>query len=276
LNKVWAYDPVTNRWTAGPPLPHPVAYAACASDGTHLYFAGGADGRKARDEVYALGADLKFKEVGRLPHPTVFSSGAWDDGKLQVLGGTPDVEDWTKVTHDLRGADLATGKVSVLSPLAELHHGIGIAAVVTISGKMFVFTGAWQATADDGVSNITEAFCYDFAKRQWHAILSYPKAVRGLAAVALGGQRIYLAGGYGSDEEGFLSEAFIYHTDTDRYTPALPIPFSAGTTLLQCGEWVYVLGGEDLKKHRTAQCFRISAQQLTLPYNPHLPADSRR
>jgi N-acetylneuraminic acid mutarotase len=276
LDKVWVYDPGTDQWSAGSLLPHPVAYAAFASDGEHLYFAGGADGKKARNEVYALGADLKIKEVGRLSHPMAFSSGAWEDGKLHVLGGTPDMDDWSMVTTELQCAEPTSGKVSTLPSLAERSHGLGIPAVASVGGKMFAFTGAWLASSSDQVSNMAEAFCYDFAKRQWQTIQSYPKAVRGLAAVTLDDRRIYLAGGYGSDAEGFLSEAFIYQTDLNRYTPALALPFSAGTTLVRCGGWIYVLGGEDIKKHRTPQSFRISVQKLTSPYNPRPRAGSRR
>jgi len=276
LDKVWIYDPAANQWSAGPSLPHSLAYAAFASDGTHLYFAGGADGKKARDEVYVLGTDLKLREIGRLPHPIAFASGAPHDGKFHVLGGTPDMDDWTKATADSQVVSTQSGKISTLSPLNALGHGFGIPAVVTLDDKMFVFTGAWQATSNSEALNIAEGFSYDFAKGQWHAIRSYPKAVRGLAAVALDEHRVYLAGGYGTDAEGFLSEAFIYHTDTDRYTPAPPIPSSNCTTLVQCGGWVYVLGGEDKKKHRTAQCFRVSVQALTSPYSPHPPGGSRR
>src|SRR5688500_9107294 len=46
LDELHAFDPATNTWSAGGKLPHPLAYAACASDGSKLYFAGGADGTR--------------------------------------------------------------------------------------------------------------------------------------------------------------------------------------------------------------------------------------
>jgi N-acetylneuraminic acid mutarotase len=262
LDKVWVYDPNANEWSAGPSLPHPVAYAACACDGAHLYFAGGGDGKSARNEVYALGADLKIKEIGRLPHPIAFPGGAWANEKLYVLGGIPGIDDWTKTTSGLLVADLRLGKISTLASLAELGHGFGIPAVAAAGGKIFAFTGAWLPFSTAEVSNIAEAFSYDLAKGQWHSIRPYPKPVRGLAAVALDECRIYLAGGYGSDDEGFLSEGLIYHADTDRYTPAQPIPFSNCTTIVRCGDWIYLLGGEDKKRHRVAQGFRIRTEAL--------------
>jgi N-acetylneuraminic acid mutarotase len=90
----------------------------------------------------------------------------------------------------------------------------------------------------------------------------FPKAVRGVAAVGLDGHRVYLAGGYGTDEEGFLAQAWIYHQDTDSYPQATALPMAICTTLVKCGDLIYALGGEDQKKHRSAQCFKISAAAL--------------
>src|SRR4051812_33088890 len=60
LDEVHLFDPSSNHWTTGPKLPHSLAYAACASDGTKLFFAGGADGTVGRKEVYSLDANLKL------------------------------------------------------------------------------------------------------------------------------------------------------------------------------------------------------------------------
>lgn len=262
LDKVHVFDPATKQWSAGPSLPHPLAYAAFASDGTSLFIAGGADGTRGRNEVYALRANLDLKKLGELPQPSVFAACSIHRNGLRILGGTPDPDDWSKAVSDFLTFDFGTRGTTSTAPLTALHHGLGLPAVAAAGNRLFSFTGAWLNPATQQVGNLAESFAHDFATNSWRAIAPFPKAVRGLSAVALDEKHIYLAGGHGTDEEGFLSEAFLYEVDADRYTPAKPLPLTALTCLVKCGDFLYVLGGEDAKKHRTAQCWRLRVDEL--------------
>ena len=75
-------------------------------------------------------------------------------------------------------------------------------------------------------------------------------------------RRIYLAGGYVSDEVGFTPDAFIFDPEKPAYHPATPLPYAGMVTLVRSGEWVYCLGGEDRKRHRSAAVHRIRAAEL--------------
>lgn len=261
LDTVWLFDPAKNEWSIGPALPHPVAYAGFADDGARLYFAGGADGKQGRKEVYALDATLKLTKIGSLPQPVVFGDAAIHDGVLRIFGGTPDPDDWAKVTTQMHAVNVADGTTSMLASLKDLH-GIGIPAVVASGSSLYAFTGAWLNEKQE-VSNLAEAYAYDIARNAWRSLAPYPLAARAVFAVALDDDHIYLAGGYGED---FLSTAYIYHISTNRYTPSIPLPLAAGTCLVKCGEHVYLLGGEDQKKHRVDACWRISiADLLAIP-----------
>jgi N-acetylneuraminic acid mutarotase len=262
LDEVHIFDPSTNQWSTGPKLPHSLAYAACASDGTRLFFAGGADGTRGRKEVYSLDANLKLTKLGELPQPVVFAGGAFRAGKLCMLGGSPDPDDWSQTTAELREVDVVTAKVTSLPPLAALRHGFGIPGIAMAGDHLFMFTGAWLDPATKEVANMAEAFSYDFATRSWRPLAPFYKAVRGLNEVALDERHIYLAGGYGTDAEEFLVEAFIYDVQAERYTPAKPMPFRSLSCLVKCGGFIYALGGEDKKKHRTDQCWRIRVEEL--------------
>jgi N-acetylneuraminic acid mutarotase len=259
---VHIFDPATNQWSTGPKLSHSLAYASCASDGKKLYFAGGADGIHARKEVYSLDANLKLTKLGELPQPVAFAGGAYRDGKLFMLGGSPDPDDWSQATAELREVDVVTAKVTSLSPLTALGHGFGIPGIVMAGDRLLMFTGAWNDPATKEVANMSEAFAYDFKANSWRSLPPFYKAVRGLNEVALDDRHMYLAGGYGTDAEEFLSPAFIYEVDANRYIPAKPMPFKSLSCLVKCGSYIYALGGEDKKKHRTDQCWRIRIEEL--------------
>jgi N-acetylneuraminic acid mutarotase len=263
LDTVWMFDPATRRWSAGPALPHPLAYAAFASDGTRLFIAGGADGRQGRKEVYALDSSMKLSEVGQLPQAAVFAGGGVLGGRLSLFGGTPDPDDWSKITTTLLTVNLEDGKIASPSPVTDLPHGIGIPAMTAAGGSIYSFTGAWLDPAGDVVRNVAAAFAFDGAAGAWRTLAPYPLAARGVFAVTLDDRRIYLAGGHGTDDEGFLATAFIYDVSTNSYSPATPLPIAVATCLVRCGDFVYVLGGEDKKKHRTAACWRLPVSDLS-------------
>ena len=98
--------------------------------------------------------------------------------------------------------------------------------------------------------------------KRWEKLAPLPYAVRGLTACALDGRRILLAGGYKNDAEEFTDEAFVYDINTGKYTPTQPLPYKAMVSLVKVGDWIYCLGGEDRKKHRTDAVFRIKWKEL--------------
>lgn len=261
LDTVWLFDPTTSQWTLGPKLPHSVAYAAFASDGTRLYFAGGADGKQGRKEIYALDDQLQLTRLGDLPQPVVYGAGALRNGQLRIFGGTPDPDDWTKGSNHLHAVDLTTGSTTTLAALKDLPNPIGIPTVTTIGSQLYTFTGAW-ADASQQAHNVADAFQHDSASNTWKKLAEYPEAIRGVFSVPLDEHQIYLAGGYGTDAEGFVAKAWIYDLRTNQYTPASPLPFSVNTTLVKRGDHIFLLGGEDQKKHRSAACWRIRVSDL--------------
>lgn len=261
LDSVWRFDPATNEWSTGPTLPHPVAYAGFASDGNRLYFAGGADGKLARKEVYALDDQFKLFHIADLPQPVVFNAASLADGTLSLFGGTHDPDDWSKGSNQLFRVNLASGDTKTLVELKQFEHALGIPAVIRSKNGLISFTGAW-VDGEAEAHNSDIVYRYYTATNTWRALKSYPEAVRGVFGVLLDEHHAYLAGGYGSDTEGFIAKAFLYDLRTDLYTPSKPLPLAINTTLVNCGEFIYLLGGEDKKRHRSAMCFRIHIREL--------------
>jgi N-acetylneuraminate epimerase len=261
LDTVWMFDPVTNEWTSGPNLLHPVAYAAFASDGTRLHFAGGTGGKQGRKEIYALDANLQIHPLGELPKPVVFAGGAMHQGRLFIVGGMTDPDDWSTGSNQLFEVNVSEGCATDLDSLKLLQHPLGIPAVIANAAGIHTFTGAW-VDEDQAAHNVADAFTYSLASKSWKKIADYPEAIRGVFSVQLDEHRIYLAGGYGTDAEGFVAKAWIYDLRTNHYTPAAPLPLKVNTTFVRCGDFIYLLGGEDQKKHRSAACWRIRIKDL--------------
>lgn len=261
LDTVWLFAPETNEWTLGPKLPHSVAYSAFASDGTRLCFAGGADGKQGRKEIYALDGNLQLHQLGDLPTPVVFAGGAMSQGRLFIFGGMTDPDDWSTGSNQLIEVDVSEGCAANLGSLKPLQHPLGIPALIASASGIHSFTGAWVDESKTA-HNAADAFTHSIADKSWQKIAAYPEAIRGVFGVQLDEHRLYLAGGYGDAAEGFVAKAWIHDLRTNRYTPAAPLPLKVNTTLVRCGEFIYLLGGEDQMKHRSAACWRIRIQDL--------------
>jgi hypothetical protein len=82
---------------------------------------------------------------------------------------------------------------------------------------------------------------------------------RGLTAIALDDQHIYLAGGYTDD---FTADAFIYDVKSNTYSKSKALPYAAMVSLVKLDGFVYCLGGEDKKQSRTDKFFRIPVVEL--------------
>ena len=75
LKEAHVYDPAADRWTAGPPLPRPLAYGACVRYGKAMEILGGSDGEKTHRECWRLeeGAQ-QWLASGTAPAPTPSSA----------------------------------------------------------------------------------------------------------------------------------------------------------------------------------------------------------
>ena len=140
--------------------------------------------------------------------------------------------------------------------------GLTTGTAVAVDGRILVFGGArWDATART-VINHAAAHAYDTRTQRWSALPPLRHANRGITAITLDPRRIYLAGGYENDDTGFVSSAVIFDPENPGYRPATPLPYAGMVTLVKVGDWVYCLGGEDRKRHRSAAVHRIAADQL--------------
>lgn len=240
LKKVHEFDPVQKTWHAGIERTEPVAYAVVFQQDASFVTGGGYDGTKNID-------------AGRLKHG-VLSAGGQVNGRMILAGGTDDPanltglskEVWTLSKGHIRQADYP-GK-----PFAT-------AASAVLGEELFVFGGMnYDAKAKLPV-NTGEAYAFSPEKNAWRKLMPLMTPTRGLSAVTLDNNHIYIAGGY---REDFTAEAVIYDVKTNRYQKAVSLPYAAMVGLVKLGGHVYCIGGEDKKQSRTDQFFRIPVAAL--------------
>lgn len=264
LQTISRFDPKTMRWDSVGKLAEPLAYAVgCArpSDG-RLVILGGSSGKAPAQSVTVVNKNQPtFELAPALPKQIVLSTGGIIGDDFIIVGGTDDAANIAGFTNHAFAWNL---QQKTLTPMPDYPgKPFGMAAAAVLDGELFVFAGA--NAKNNGVANATEVHAFSMKTKQWRKLQPYPIAARGPTAVALDEHRIYIAGGYGGEPEGFLSAAFIYDKRTDSYAKAAPLPYAATVGLLRHGDFVYCVGGEDKMKSRTDAAWRIRIQDSIKP-----------
>ena len=264
LQTISRFDPKAMRWDIIGKLNEPLAYAACSArqgDGA-LIILGGSNGIAPAQTIIVVDKTKPLPEPApALPRQIVLNAGGVIGDAFIVAGGTDDAANIAGFTSRAFAWDL---KKKIITTLPDYPgKAFGMAATAVLGDELFVFAGAnWNETSK-GVANATESHAFSNVTKQWRKLKPYPVAARGPTAVALDERRIYIAGGYGGEPEGFLSAAFIYDRQTDSYTMAPPLPYSATPGLVVLDGFVYCFGGEDAMKSRTNAAWRIRVEDLT-------------
>jgi len=262
LRAVRAFDPDTAQWSTPSRKAPACAYPVVGKVGGRLAWIGGTDGARPVRDIgqFDLATGASLGAAGDLPSSVVLSAGGTIGDDFLVAGGTDDA---AELSHLTGAAFAVNAKTSAVTKLPDFPgQPFGIAASAILGGQLFIFGGANWDPAAKTVVNTAEAHAFTLAAREWRKLRPYPFAARGLTAIALDERTIYIGGGYKNDAEGFTDAAFLYDVPGDVYTPAPPLPQRAMVALVHCGGFIYCLGGEDRKKSRTDQCWRIRASKL--------------
>ncbi len=260
LRRIHTYDSAKDQWREVGSLAGPLAYAVAGNDAATLWFAGGSSGAEMNRTVWKMGADFTVKEVRKLDSGAAIGGGALSGPVLYTLGGTDDMNQLSRATRELRAIDLRSGATTRLADYPEPAFMIG--AFAACGDRLFAFGGARWDAESNAVANLSAAHAWSPAAQRWEKLPPLPHAIRGITAVTLDDRHILLAGGYTTDAEGFTDGALIFDVKVLRYSPTKPLPIKAMVGLVRNGEWLYCLGGEDRKQHRTDAAFRIRWKEL--------------
>ncbi len=187
----WIYDPATDAWAAGTPLPYPVSGATAAAIDGRMYVVT-SDSMHVYDSV----ADEWTQLRGR---PTSARDGAATaiDGKLHVIGGTTR----SGAVGLLEIFDPATGKWSIEPPMPTGRWYLSAAA---LGGRLYAVGGSSEPRW--GCFRLVEV--YDPAVRTWQQA---PDMVGRLSpAVGVVAGKLIVAGGFcraeGTDQKRGYTE----------------------------------------------------------------------
>lgn len=260
-----AYSPTQDRWIRLIPLPEPGAYGASAVIGDQLLIAGGADSTGALTRCCRLlrvNGRLRWESLPDLPRPLWGASGAVVGSRFFVLGGAPgmDVEGMKRAQPSLLVLDMSAVKpewVQLVGP--GMPDGRVGAASAVVGTRLFIF-GGYGLQADGTLGNFGDAYVLDLGQKLqiWRQINPLPIASRWTSARAFDARYIGLFGGYAeSPVKSFLDKVWLYDTQTDEYTvcSALTLPVATMASGVRGDGTVYLAGGEDMMRHRSAAFF---------------------
>lgn len=260
LDGHWSYDPARNAWSEAGRLPASLAYATVGTDGTTVWFAGGSSGTTTHRQLWRLVPGEAPRPVAAIEPALVYAAGGLIGDTLYAVGGTDDQAAIDRVSPRFYGIDIRTGAAQRLANYPEASLTTATAAVAV--GRLHVFGGARWDAGRKGVVNHASAHAFDPAVNRWEKLPPLPHPGRGFCAVALDDRHILVAGGYRNDEVEFVSAAYVFDAQRRTFTPTTPLPYAAMVSLVRSGEWIYCLGGEDRKRHRTDAAYRIRWKEL--------------
>ena len=238
------FDPATNTWTAGPPLPAARGNGACATLNDALYLLGGTlDGEPSANVVRLDAHGWKQVPAGlpqALELPVATSAGNF----LYVFGGLTKAGDLTSATRTFIRGNAAGGWKSMAAFPGKPRV---TAAFTALGDKLYVFGGVEMIGTE--VRNLADAWAYDIPSDRWDRIPSPPVSRRAWGT-AVEGKSILLAGGF---SDTFSAEVYAYDTVTAKYTLAgsLPHPIADAKFVAINGK-LYTTGGEPDFKVRAA------------------------
>ena len=254
LSGVYTFAPDRRAWTRQHDMPSPMAYGLGFSHVSDLLLLGGSDGKQTLKIIGHAKAG-KMTPQEELPSTMVLLSGGLIGERMLFVGGTDDAANLAGVTQ----AAYSLEKCG-LTRLADYPGKPFATAASTVVGEeLLVFGGMNYDEVNQAAVNTAEAYAFSPEKNVWRKLKPLAAPTRGLTAVTLDENHIYIAGGY---REDFTAEAVIYEVKADSYRKAPALPYAAMVGLVKMGEHVYCLGGEDKKQSRTDKFFRLPVAEL--------------
>lgn len=248
------------QWHEGFSLPRPLGYGAVVSTPYGVLCMGGNDAEQIYDDVFLLSWDpvektIHHRQLPSLPRPCAYSAAARIGEQVYLAGGMSEEDLHTAMANfwslDLSALDTPDvlewktlpswpGPSRALNLAAAQHNGHEYG--------VYVMSGRRMSDSEDGrVEFLTDVYefsptAYASGKAEpWRKRAELPRSVMAGTAVDVGQSHLFVLSGddgslWGRAEElkdahpGFPKRALAYHTITNTWIDAGPIPANQVTT----------------------------------------------
>lgn len=247
------YDPRTDAWRFGVPLPAPMHHASLISNSGYLYLIGGYisdddSGWRMQERVFRL-KDVdngSWEEHPSLPIPQAEGTSVSLNGRLHVIGGKSPAGSINADRADHIDTDMhwafIPGEDRWASMRAMPNARSGSASAI-FRGALYVIGGRNRANGDTAGADV-----YDPVSNRWQSVAPLPSEMNGCSwlAAAEWNSRLYAFGGgwMNPSSHGVYSGVSEYDPQEDKWrqVAAMPRPrYKLGAVSLDDG--IYVLGG---------------------------------
>lgn len=267
-------------WADGGRLRRPLAYAASVSTPDGVLCMGGNDGRQTLDEVFALRWDPIAETVERVDYPPLPRRCAYGQatlvGSVVYLAGGQQGEGLDTAMANLWALDLSRrgdgdafrwvelpdcpGGVRSFSLTVSQHNGY--------DDCVYVISGRRESGRE--VELLQDVWEYNPRGGAWRRRGDAPRCLMAGTAIGVGQSHVAVLGGddgrrFGQadslreEHPGFVREALLYHTITDRWVPAGEMPLNQVTTVpVKWDGEIVIASGEIRPRVRTNRVWRVS------------------
>ncbi len=251
LDLLEIYDPITNEWTQGTPLPYGIDHAPSVKYEDKIYLIGGFLRDKITTDKVQIYDPItnEWTQGTALPVPRAASVAEIVNGTIYVISGL-DIDHHPVTTNLAYNIENDTWMTKAQMPTMNgpKHH----AASAVVDGKIYVIGGRLFGNGvpnqiNDALTNLDDNWMYNPQKNNWTLLSSMPIGRSGFAAESLDGQ-IYVFGGQVA--RGPMANVESYDPIINKWTVEPKMKFARdGLTAVTFNDRIYVLGGqhEELK-----------------------------
>lgn len=286
------------EWKTGFKLKKAVGYGMCVSTKKGVVCVGGQTGKVVYKDAFRLEWEQgAIKEVELPPLPEACTGGAAAlIGEVMYVAGGQNGMGLDSATKKIWRMDLSAeepkweelpawpGPERAFNQMIAQHNGREVC--------LYLFGGRRQDPKEEGIKGIVPMNdVYEFSPKRhksgkaeaWRKRKSSPKPIMAGTAVPLGQSHVFVVGGADGEflkeiaadqsfekrHPGFPKRTWAYHTITDTWVDAGPLPANHVTTpAVNWGEDIIVASGEIKPRVRTTKVWRYTIKKKASSFGP--------
>lgn len=273
------------QWIDAGRLPKPLAYGAAVSTPHGVLCMGGNDAEQTYSEVFLLKWDadeqkVTYHPLPSLPLPLAYGAAAMVGNTVYLAGGQtgPDLASatnslWSLDLDNIEDVSNLYWQVLPVLPGPTRAFNLTVAQHNGYDDCLYVISGRRQGEQE--IEFLTDVWEYNPQRKTWRQRSDAPRCVMAGTGMGMNQSHIFVLGGADGkrfhqgnelkdNHPGFPKEALTYHTITDTWTSAGPIPENHVTTIaVKWDDSIIIPSGEIRPRVRSAKVFRVTPVRST-------------